>query len=65
MSDKNDANNMLGALYPFMGSEQGDKPDTRDKSAELLDSIRLKTEESIAAKQAFFAKYNTVLADIA
>lgn len=65
MSDKNDANNMLGALYPFMGSEQGDKPETRDKSAELLDSIRLKTEESIAAKQAFFSKYNTVLADIA
>lgn len=66
MSDENNAaNNMLGALYPFMGSEQGKKPDQRDKSMELLDSIRLKVEESITAKQDFFAKYNLVLADIA
>lgn len=65
MSDKKDANSMLSALYPFAGSEAGKKPEQRDKSAELLDSIRIKTEESIAAKQAFFAKHSQQLATIA
>lgn len=62
MSDNND---MLSALYPFMGSEQGEKPRQRDKSADLLTSIRVKTEESIQTKQAFFARYSEMLAQIA
>lgn len=65
MSDSKDANNMLSSLYPFMGSEGGEKPQQRDKTAELLDSILIKTQESISAKQAFFAKYNSMLAEIA
>lgn len=65
MPDTKDSNNMLSALYPFMGSEDGEKPSQRDKSQELLDAINLKTQESIAAKQAFFAKYNNMLAEIA
>jgi D-sedoheptulose 7-phosphate isomerase len=65
MSDKKDSNNMLSALYPFMGSEGGQKPSPRDKSQELLDAIQLKTQESLEAKQAFFAKYNKMLAQIA
>ena len=65
MSDKKDSNNMLSALYPFMGSEGGQKPSQRDKSQELLDAIQLKTQESLEAKQAFFAKYNKMLAEIA
>jgi len=55
---------ILSSMYPFMGSEQGNKPETRDKSQELLDSIRLKAEQSVIAKQEFFSKYNSVLADI-
>lgn len=65
MSESKDSKQMLSALYPFVGSEQGDKPEARDKSEELLDSIRIKTEESIAAKQTFFQKYSGVLAEIA
>ena len=65
MADKKDRGNMLNSLYPFMGSEEGGKPEQRDKTAELLDSIRIKTEESIQAKQAFFNKYSELLAGIA
>ncbi|MGH1462935.1 MAG: D-sedoheptulose-7-phosphate isomerase [Neptuniibacter sp.] len=65
MADQKDRDTMLNSLYPFMGSEEGEKPDQRDKTAELLDSIRIKTEESIQAKQAFFNKYSDLLADIA
>lgn len=65
MADKKDRDNMLNSLYPFMGSEEGAKPEQRDKTAELLDSIRIKTAESIQAKQVFFDKYSELLADIA
>jgi len=65
MTDAKDTNSMLNALYPFSGSAAGNKPDVRDKSAELLDSIKIKTAESIAAKQAFFAEYSEMLAEIA
>ena len=65
MADQKDRDIMLNSLYPFMGSEQGTKPEQRDKTTELLDSIRIKTEESVRAKQAFFNKYSELLADIA
>ncbi|WP_027856413.1 D-sedoheptulose-7-phosphate isomerase [Marinobacterium jannaschii] len=55
---------ILTSMYPFMGSEQGEKPPQRDKTDQLLESIRLKAEQSVTAKQDFFSKYNSVLADI-
>lgn len=64
MSDSSN-NDMLGTLYPFMDSGAGQKPESRDKSAELLDSIRLKTAESIAVKEQFFTDNATLLASIA
>jgi len=60
MSDNDD---LLGGLYPFMAPT--DPASTRDKSAELQDSIQLKVAESLAAKTAFFAKYSPQLAEVA
>ncbi|MBY4677388.1 D-sedoheptulose-7-phosphate isomerase [Marinobacterium arenosum] len=60
MADNDD---ILASMYPFMAPDQPAAP--RDKSAGLQDSIQLKVQQSLAAKQAFFAKYSGVLAQIA
>lgn len=65
MADSKEPSNMLSTLYPFMGSEEGEKPARRDKSHELHDAISLKAAESIVAKQVFFAKYSDMLVDVA
>lgn len=60
-----EAQQMLNALYPFAPSSEEERPGSCDKTEELLQSIRIKAEESRAAQEAFFHKHDQTLVEIA
>lgn len=66
MSQHQDANAILNAFYPYSAAESAPKPEqNRDKTQALLDSIRIKSAESLAVKQQFFVQQAEKLAAVA
>ncbi len=58
----NKQNNPLESLYPFLHNK---KKDARQAHQALLDSISLKVQDSLKAKQHFFEQYHQTLIDAA
>ncbi|CAG0911988.1 unnamed protein product, partial [Cyprideis torosa] len=52
----------IDSLYPFLN---GRKKDPASENAALLESVRQKSDESLAAKQTFFADHAQALVDAA